>query len=214
VRLGLFGGTFNPIHLGHLRAAVEVREAFDLEQILLIPAALPPHKDTTNMVSAQDRFEMVQLATQDVPSIGASDVELMHVGLSYTIHTLQEFHRRLQAQDALFFVVGIDAFLEITTWKSYRELFSLAQFVIMARPGARLKNLERFIKENISEKYEPGGTPGIFHHPKWLPIHQLSITHLDISSTVIRKRICEGRSVRFLVPPQVHAFIEEKRLYR
>jgi nicotinate-nucleotide adenylyltransferase len=108
----------------------------------------------------------------------------------------------------------MDAFSEITTWKSYKELFSLAHFVVMARPGAAVKNLEKFIKTHVSEKYEFVGSPGFFRHPRWFSIHPLSITYLDISSTVIRKKIREGRSICFLVPSRVHAFIEEKRLYR
>jgi nicotinate-nucleotide adenylyltransferase len=214
VRLGLFGGTFDPIHYGHLRAALEVKEAFELEKVLLIPSAFPPHKEIDRIADAQVRFQMLQLAVKDVPFLEASDVELKRTGPSYTIDTLKNFRNRFGRSVSLFFIVGVDAFGEVNTWKSYKDLFSLAEFVVMTRPGARLKNLRHYIREYISEAYEKEQRSPRFRHPAWRTIHQLPITRLDISATVIRKKRKAGQSIRFLVPPEVDAYIEEKKLYR
>jgi len=214
VRLGLFGGTFNPIHMGHLRAAVEVAEAFSLDRLLLIPSANPPHKNTDGMASARERLEMLRLAIEGVPHFEASDVELARTGPSYTIETLRYFQDHFGQESTIHFVVGQDAFSEITTWKSFRQLFATALFIVMARPGARLKSLEDFIRTNISKDYQFDGTSSLYSHPEWCSIFCLSVTHLDISATKIREAIRQGRSIRFLVPPQVEEFIERKGLYR
>ena len=214
MRLGLFGGTFNPIHLGHLRAAIEVQEAFGLEKILLIPSARPPHKQADQVASAGDRLEMVRLAVQGEPLLEASDVELARPGPSYTIETLRYFQDRFGPESPVFFVVGQDAFSEIATWKSYQALFSIAHFVVMARPGARLNSLEDFIHEHISRAYHYDPKSDRFIHPAWCAIFCLSITHLDISASRIRERIGQGRSIRFLVPGLVCDYIREKGLYR
>jgi nicotinate-nucleotide adenylyltransferase len=214
VRLGLFGGTFNPIHMGHLRAAVEVWEAFDLDKVLLIPSAHPPHKNADDLAGPRDRLEMVRLAIDKTPFLDVSDVEFSRPGPSYTIETLQHFQDEFGRKSTIHFVVGIDAFSEITTWKSYRRLFATAHFIVMARPGAGLKDLEGFILTHISEEYRHDRTTNAFIHPGWRSIFCFDITHLDISATETRKRIRGGRSIRFLVPRAVEDFITEKGLYR
>lgn len=214
MRLGLFGGTFNPIHIGHLRAAVEVWESFGLDKVILIPSAHPPHKHIDALASPEDRLEMVRLAIDGTPFFEVSDVELERSGPSYTIETLRHFQKEYGAQSAIHFIVGIDAFSEITTWKSFKGLFATAHFVVMARPGARLKDLEGFILEHISKEYRHDSSTNAFRHPSWCSIFCLDITHLDISATATRKRISEGRSIRFLVPYGVEHFIERKGLYR
>jgi nicotinate-nucleotide adenylyltransferase len=213
VRLGLFGGTFNPIHVGHLRAAVEVREAFNLDKLLLIPSANPPHKSAEHVANAEDRLEMVRLAVQGVPSLEASDVELARPGPSYTIETLQYFQERFGPESAVHFIVGQDAFSEITTWKSYKALFATAHFIVMTRPGAKLARIEDFIHTHISEGYHYDPATNQYGHPEWCTIFCLNITHLDISASEIRERIGRGRSIRFLVPDTVQAFIAKKGLY-
>jgi nicotinate-nucleotide adenylyltransferase len=213
VRLGLFGGTFNPIHVGHLRAAVEVREAFNLDKLLLIPSANPPHKSAENVASAEDRLEMVRLAVQGVPSLEASDVELTRRGPSYTIETLQYFNERFGPESAIHFIVGQDAFSEITTWKSYKALFATAHFIVMTRPGVKLASIEDFIHTHISEGYQYDSATNQYSHPEWRTIFCLNITHLDISASEIRQRIRQGRSIRFLVPDTVEAFVAKKELY-
>jgi nicotinate-nucleotide adenylyltransferase len=214
VRLGLFGGTFNPIHLGHLRAAVEVREAFNLDRLLLIPSAHPPHKIADHVANAEDRLEMVRLAIQDEPSLEASDAELARPGLSYTIETLRYFQEECGSESDIHFIVGQDAFSEITTWKSYQALFVTANFIVMTHPRPKLRSLEDFIHTQISAEYQYDRASNLYSHPRWCTIFCLNITHLDISATKIREWVRRGRSIRFLVPDAVHGFINKKRLYR
>lgn len=214
MRLGLFGGTFNPIHLGHLRAAVEVREAFKLDRLLLIPSANPPHKRADHMADAEDRLEMVGLAVQEEPSLEASDVELTRPGLSYTIETLQYFKDRFGPESDIYFIVGDDAFSEITTWKSHQALFSAAHFIVMTRPDSKLRSLEDFVRTQISADYQYDPAFKRYTHPEWRNIFCLDITHIDISSTKIREHVKQGRPIRFLVPDSVENFIAKKGLYR
>jgi len=214
VRLGVFGGTFNPIHVGHLRAVIEVQEAFTLDRLLLIPSANPPHKGAEDIAAAQDRLQMVRLAVEGLPSLEASDVELARSGPSYTIETLRYFRNFFGPESVIHFVVGADAFSEITTWKSYHQLFATAHFIVMTRPGCKLNNPEHFIHTHISKDYRYDATAGRYSHPRWCSISCLNITHLDISATQIRDWIRHGRSIRFLVPDTVEAFIKTKGLYR
>ncbi len=214
MRLGLFGGTFNPIHLGHLRAAVEVREAFNLDRLLLIPSAHPPHKMADHVASAEDRLEMVRLAIHGEPSLEASDVELARPGLSYTIETLRYFQEQFGSESDIHFIVGQDAFSEITTWKSYQALFVTAHFIVMTRPRSKLSSLEDFIHTQISAEYQYDPASNLFSHPQWCTIFCLNITQLDISATKIREWVGRGCSIRFLVPDVVRGFIDKKRLYR
>lgn len=214
MRLGVFGGTFNPIHVGHLRAVIEVQETFTLDRLLLIPSANPPHKGAEDIAAAEDRLQMVRLAVQGLPSLEASAVELARSGLSYTIETLQYFHNYFGPESVIHFVVGVDAFSEITTWKSYHQLFATAHFIVMTRPGSTLNNLERFIHTHISRDYQYDTAASRYGHPRWCSIFCLNITHLDISATQIREWIRQGRSIRFLVPATVEAFIKTRGLYR
>ena len=213
VRLGFFGGTFNPIHLGHLRAAVEVRESFSLDRLLLIPSANPPHKISGNVADAGDRLEMVRLAIHGMPLFEVSDVELTRPGLSYTIETLRYFQDRFGHETDIHFIVGQDAFSEITTWKSYLSLFSTAHFIVMTRPGSKLHNLKDFIHAQISSEYQYEPLYNRYIHPDWCTIFCLDITHLDISATRIREYVQHGLSVRYLVPDVIEDYIVKKGLY-
>lgn len=214
MRLGLFGGTFNPIHIGHLRAAVEVWEAFRLDKVLLIPSAYPPHKDVRDVAGAEDRLAMVRLAVNGLPFLEASDVELNRRGPSYTIETLKHFKSRLPDGSVLYFMLGIDAFSEVTTWKSYTQLFEVADFIVMTRPRAAIKDLNAFIEEHISAAYRYDPVSRAFSHPELRPIHPFDITHLDISATDARNRIRRGHSIHFLVPDAVEGLIKARGLYR
>ncbi|MEJ2071586.1 MAG: nicotinate-nucleotide adenylyltransferase, partial [Syntrophobacterales bacterium] len=134
-RLGLFGGTFNPIHYGHLRSAEEVAEALDLNQIWFIPAALPPHKSSSEVTSFEVRLALTRLAVGRHRRLKVSDVEGRRPGKSYTIETLHHFREEFGSQGELYFILGMDSMLEIATWKKYRELFTLSHFVVLNRPG-------------------------------------------------------------------------------
>jgi nicotinate-nucleotide adenylyltransferase len=211
LRLGILGGTFDPIHIGHLRIAEEIFEELELERVYLIPGALPPHKDKP-ITPFYDRLAMTRMATQDSSFLEALDLEGRRHGLSYSIETLKEIRRLFQPEPELFFILGIDAFLEIKTWKEYKRLFDYTNFVIINRPGFPAKELELFIlslgvdfqKEDNSTFVIPSGN---------ILIHQKA-TLMDISSTRIREIVAAGKSIRFLVPESVRLYILEKELYR
>ena len=224
MRIGLLGGTFNPIHLGHLRAAVEVKEGFSLDEIYLIPCAIPPHMKSGHVACATDRFEMTRLATSNTPGFSASDVELKRSGPSYTpsytIDTILHFKSVLPKDTELYFILGLDAFLEIDTWKSYMDLFPLIPFIILTRPYAehidpdlRQQKIEGFVKSRISAGYKYNSSQSCFIHLEMEPIFFFNVTSLEISSSAIRNLIKKGRSIRFLVPDEVIDVIKTKRLY-
>jgi len=222
-RIGLFGGTFNPIHFGHLRAAKEAEEEFDLDRVYLIPSAFPPHKSSEDIADPEDRLEMIRMAISDCPELMVSDVELMRSGISYTIDTIHYFKSVLPEDTELFFIVGIDAFLEIDLWKFHKELFDMVPFIVMARPGVRgtspaylrtrWKSLENFIQTRISGGYAFSDAQTCYVHPEKKTISLFDVTLLDISATKIRKRIREGMSVRFMLPREVEHFIRKKGLF-
>jgi nicotinate-nucleotide adenylyltransferase len=139
--VGLFGGTFNPVHWGHLKTADEIRRIFDLTRVIFIPTNISPHKESEDVVPAQHRLKMLDLAVEDNPYFFTSDVELKRHERSYSIETLTYFTRTLEKDLDLFFILGMDAFLEINTWKNYQGLFSLCNFIVMTRPGYEVKGI-------------------------------------------------------------------------
>jgi nicotinate-nucleotide adenylyltransferase len=220
MRIGLLGGTFNPIHLGHLRAAVEVKEGFSLNEIYLIPCAIPPHRKSGHVAGATDRFEMTRLATSNTPGFSASDVELKRSGPSYTIDTILHFKSVLPKDTELYFILGLDAFLEIDTWKSYMDFFPLIPFIILTRPYARQidpelrqQKIQDFIKSRISAGYKYDSSQSGFVHLEMEPLFLFNVTPLEISSSAIRSLIKRRRSIKFLLPDEVIDFIKTKRLY-
>jgi nicotinate-nucleotide adenylyltransferase len=220
MRIGLFGGTFDPIHIGHLRAALDVKEGFNLDQIVLIPAARPPHKTQAEVTRASDRLKMVKLSAAGRSGFAVSDVELKRSGNSYTIDTICHFKRSLSKDIEIFFILGMDAFLEIDTWKSYQALLEQVSFIVMNRPvldcretSARWRILENFLKSKISEEYTFSDTGSRFDHPKARPIYIFDVTSLDISSTGIRELVKKGRSIEFMVPEKVERYIKTRGLY-
>ena len=213
MRLGLLGGTFNPIHLGHLRAAIEVREAFNLDKILLVPSAHPPHKKSRGIADAEDRLEMVRLAIQGAPLLEASAVELSRPGPSYTIETLRFFHDRFGPRCAVHFIIGFDAFSAIATWKDYKKLFPTAHFIVTARSGTDLQDLEEVIHAHVSQDYRFDSASRAFTHPRWLTIFSTEVTRFDVSGTQIRNAVRKSRSIAFLVPRAVEEYIHERKLY-
>ena len=217
-RIGLFGGTFNPVHLGHLRGAEEIREAFGLQQVIFIPAAIPPHKVAEEVIEAKHRLEMVRLATATNPFFSTTDIELSRPEKSYSIDTIRYFRER--HQDVFFFILGRDAFVEIETWKEFQRLFSLCNFIVMTRPGFQ-KTLSTSVRVD-SDSPLPEALVPVFRYDQeikgWIhnsghTLHSKEITVLDISSTKVRELIEKGESVRYLVPGEVEAYIQKNRLY-
>lgn len=212
MRLGILGGTFDPVHVAHLRLAEEVGEAFRLEKVYLIPAASPPHKGGKEITPFHHRFEMARLAVEGSSLLAVLDLEGRRKGLSYSIETLKEFRRLYPSNLELFFILGTDAFLEIETWKDYRHLFDYAHFVVIQRPGTPADKTEihlyslgiAFAKEKEGRYLGPSGNRVFF----------LETTQMDVSSTEIREKAGAGKSIRYLVPESVRCYIVDNGLYR
>jgi nicotinate-nucleotide adenylyltransferase len=220
MRIGLFGGTFNPVHIGHLRAALEVKEAFNLHELIMIPAAMPPHKISADVADAADRLQMLHLALEDISGLKHSDVELKRSGPSYTIDTIEHFKHTLPDRCRIYLIMGMDAFLEIDTWKFYDELLLQIPFIVINRPnsggasnGFDWKLIENYLTSKISPDYSFAESQSCFRARNKQPVYFFEVTSLDISSTRIRSLINEGRSIGFLVPPKVAEFINLKGLY-
>ena len=220
MRFGLFGGTFNPVHLGHLRAALEVKEGFELEKIFLIPAALPPHKMPGEVVDAGDRLQMLNLAVDDTAGFSVSDVELNRSGPSYTIDTVNHFKRALPEKSEIYLIMGLDAFLEIDSWKSYRALLVQIPIIVINRPNSDdckssvgWELMDDYLKTGISGNYKFSELQSSYLADGKQPIHIFEVTALDISSTRIRSLIKEGRSIGYLVPRKAAKFINSRGLY-
>jgi nicotinate-nucleotide adenylyltransferase len=222
MNIGLFGGTFDPIHLGHLRAVKEVSERCGLSLTYLIPAALPPHKPHQVISPADDRLEMMHLAVGHLEAFEISDIELRRTGPSYTIDTLRHFKRGSGAADHTFhLIMGLDAFLEIDTWKAYLDIFKLVPVIIMARPDGLPASVEspwqtviEFIRNKISDNYRITDTGACHADGDYQPIHFIDVSLLEISGTRIREFIRQGRSIQFLVPEKVERYIRQQGLYQ
>jgi nicotinate-nucleotide adenylyltransferase len=218
------GGTFDPIHLGHLRAAEEISLAFRLDRIIFVPAARPPHKEVGGVASALHRYEMVSLATVFTPSFTVSPIELRRPGKSYTIETVREFLRIYGPSARLYFILGVDAFLQMGTWKEASELLRLARVIVTARPGWRLNEVEQAItpamRRSLADptfKYlRVGEVNADAVEREFRPgmVLLVEVVSLDISSSEIRRLVEEGRSIRFLVPDTVAAYMVKNRLYK
>jgi nicotinate-nucleotide adenylyltransferase len=211
-RLGILGGTFDPVHLGHLRTAEEIGQELNLEKVYLIPCASPPHKSRQPVTSYDHRLAMVRLATEDAPLLEASNLEGRRPGPSYSIETLREFYSIFKPNPELFFILGIEAFLEVKTWKRYQTLFDYAHFVIIHRAGYSEEKLEPLISDLGAEiKKDLKGDGFIMPSGKMLMFKDTTL--MDISSTCVRKMIAEGMSIRFLVPGSVGDYITREGLY-
>ncbi len=198
-KIGIMGGTFDPIHYGHLVAAEGARHHFDLEVVVFVPAARPPHKGARAITDPAHRLNMTVLATGSNPDFEVSDVEIKRMGTSYTIETVSYFHQAWPDSD-ICFITGADAVLEILTWHRVRELLDLCSFIAATRPGYRLENLAETLK---------GLPPGYIDR-----ISVMEVPALAISSTDIRDRVRRGMPIKYLLPEEVENYIYEKGLYR
>jgi nicotinate-nucleotide adenylyltransferase len=213
-KIGLFGGTFNPIHLGHLRAAEEITDGFGLDRMIFIPSSHPAHKKKEGILAAALRAQMVRLAVSDNPRFSLSEIELDRPGTSYSIETVEYFRGQFEPGTELYFVVGLDAFLEINTWKDYASLFGLCHFVVMTRPGFKKKFSREHLPVELAGDFCYDTQKCGYTHKSGFMVYPAEITGLDISSTRIREFIREGKSIQYLIPPAVEAFIRTNQLYR
>jgi nicotinate-nucleotide adenylyltransferase len=214
-RIGILGGTFNPVHYGHLAAAEEVRDRLKLDRVLFIPAFLPPHKNE-ELPSAVQRLEMVRLAVAGNPHCSVSDMEIKRGGRSYTIDTIGELKDKYPGTE-LYFLLGIDSFLEIRTWRDWERLLSLCVFVVLSREGHQFADLTAlgFLDASPDDlvslddrrreevRIAAGGRVIVLER----------IPFYEISSTDIRQRVRQRRSIKYCLPDPVEHYIIENKLY-
>jgi nicotinate-nucleotide adenylyltransferase len=206
--VGVLGGTFDPVHFGHLRAAVEAREKLGLENLRLIPAGRPAHR-AQPAASAGQRLEMLRLAIAGCPGLHCDDREVRRPGVSWMVDTLDEM-RRESGSSPLLLLIGQDAANALDRWHEWRRLFELAHIVVMRRPEAHFECVGE-LREQIDSRRV--SDPSALHRAAAGCVLSLEITQLDISSTLIRRLIAEGRSAHFLLPERVIEYIRTEGLY-
>lgn len=216
--VGVYGGTFNPIHVGHLRAAEEAGEALGLERVLFVPSAVPPHKTEEPgdvIAPGPERLAWVRLAIADNPRFAADPSEVERGGASYLVDTLRELRERLRgASEEPVFLIGSDAFAEMGAWRAPRELFGLAHLAVIARPGARPGRLADWLPDEVRDLVElaPDGRSGR-HRSAGTWLQMVEIAGFDLSASALRRRLREGRSVRYLLPEPVRAAVLASGIY-
>ena len=198
MKMGIMGGTFDPIHLGHLATAEAVREIFTLDEILFIPAARPPHKRGRKVADGKHRLAMTILATRSNKFFKVSDMELKRTGLSYTLDTMNELHRIFGSTTELFFIIGADSLADLSKWHESKTLVEKCHFIATTRHGVDI---------DFSAVRNYFGEAAIEH------IHRVTTPGLEISSTDIREKVRLGHSIKYLVPEAVEEYILREGLY-
>lgn len=197
-KYGIFGGSFNPIHYGHLMICEYIKEEMGLDKVIFIPTGNPPHKDLG--VSAEDRYEMVRLAISPNPDFEISDIETTRVKLSYTVDTIREL-KEIYKEEKLYFLIGLDSLFQLKTWKKIGDLSQEIEFVVALRPGyidkEEINNEIDFLRDNFGTR-----------------INLIKTPLYEISSTDLRDRIHQGKSLRYLIPKKVLDYIEESGFYK
>jgi len=191
MNVGVFGGTFDPPHIGHLIVGEHVREALGLGKLIFVPTAIPPHKQDQKITDSHHRLSMLRLATGGNLSLSVSPYEVEKGGVSYTVQTLTEFKQRMQG-DSFFLLIGMDNLAEFRTWREPDKILSLATVVVMTRPGLR-PGADEFL-----------GDPRV---------RLVEVPAIGVASTFLRQRVREGKSIRYLVPAEVEEYIVHHRLY-
>jgi nicotinate-nucleotide adenylyltransferase len=213
-RVAVLGGSFNPIHYGHLLLADEVLELLGLDRVLFVPAATPPHKPAAQLAPAADRFEMVRVAIAGQPRFEVSDLELRRTGPSYTVDTLQEL---AAGGDALFLVIGSETFLDLLNWRQPRRVASLARLVVIPRAGSAFDPESAAAQKVLREIGVEGGFVHAGAAVAALPPRGVVIVHatsLPLSASELRRRVREGRSLAFRMPPAAIDYVRSHGLYR
>lgn len=208
MRLGIFGGTFNPIHVGHLRVAEEVREALDLGKIVFVPSCTPPHKELDDNVEGSIRLEIVRMSIRGNPFFEVSSYEVDRPGNSYSIRTIEHF--RDITGTTPFFILGQDAFHEISTWYQAERLFDLAHFAVMSRPEAPRSSLDDILG-SVAGRYRPTGRGYV--NDRGNEIVFTDVTAYAVSSSHVRELCRKGRSIRYLVADDAYEYIRKERIY-
>jgi nicotinate-nucleotide adenylyltransferase len=199
-RYAIMGGTFDPIHFGHLSAAEEVRVRLNCQKVIFIPSGMPPHKKEYAVTDSTYRYAMTLLATGSNPNFEVSDIEINRKGYTYTLDTIKKLKEYYRKEVELLFITGADALLEIETWYKVEELLKICSFVAVTRPGYDKSKLEQKLHQ-LQSKYNS-------------ELHIVDVPGLSISSTDLRKRINQGTSIKYLVPEAVEEYINDHKLYR
>jgi nicotinate-nucleotide adenylyltransferase len=199
MKIGLIGGTFDPIHYGHLILAEYVRESCKLDKVIFIPTGLPPHKDLSKVKDSETRLKMTKLGTNSNPYFQVSDIETYRIGISYTIDTLLEF-KELYPRDQIYFIMGADSLFDLSTWKDYQKIIQAVNLIAVNRPGGK----NHLIGEKIKEYNEAFGSN----------IIEVESPLIDISSLDIRTRVKNGKSIKYLLPSIVEDYISRNNLYK
>jgi nicotinate-nucleotide adenylyltransferase len=213
-RIGVFGGTFNPVHLAHLALAEEVRERLELKRVLFVPSNLPPHKGT-HLPSGAERLALVRQAIRGNPAFGAVDLEVRRGGRSYTVETLHELRRRLPAGTELFFLIGMDAFAEIGSWHEAERLAGAAHFALFPRVGYPLTDPRQYAPAawGLSAPRPLRGGGRSWRTASGTRVFLVPTEQYSISASTIRARVARGVSIRYLVPTAVGRAIARGGLY-
>ncbi len=214
MKWGLFGGTFDPIHIGHLRCATEMLEIFALNRIIFVPASRPPHKLDGAITPFYHREQMIRLAIEGNPAFSFSDVENRRDGVSYSVETVEYILDKYRLENLeLYFILGQDAFHAIRTWKNWERLILLCNFAVMTRPGYVNQGLETILTPEFASRFTyDEGLKG-FRGPKEHVLYFREVTFLDVASSNIRGRAREGKAINYLVPDSVRHYIVKNSLY-
>ena len=212
MKVGILGGTFNPIHYGHLRIAEDVRDRFALDRVLFVPAATPPHKPLAGNLSFAQRASLVERAIAGNPAFALSDIEGRRGGTSWLIDTLREF-RVANPGDEFFFIMGSDSFADIGSWKEYRDYFSLCNIVVAERPGTSLAGLFGQLPADVLGEFVPYPAEKRLAHRSGYSVYFFAGVHHAVSSSKVRELLQTGRSIRYLVPPAVEHHLIEQEFY-
>ncbi len=198
-KIGISGGTFNPIHIGHLMVAEMVRDSFGLDKVLFVPSGMPPHKNLSSVACAKHRFDMVKKAVEGNPYFKESRIEIDREGYTYTVDTLKNLREIYGNNASLYYIIGADVLNDLLTWKDYEEVLKICEFIAVLRPGNDMQAFEKQI-EYLKQTY-------------CAKIHFINTPLIEISSTEIRDRAKEGRSIKYLVPDAVEEYIKLNSLY-
>ena len=219
MRTGIQGGTFDPIHFGHISSAEDVSFQLGLDRVIFVPSGIPPHKSSPFMASSSDRFAMLEMAIEGHPLFRSDSVELDREGLSYTVDTLKILRETSCVGDEIFFIIGEDAFLNIHTWKEPLEVFERVNFAVTLREQTGAKEImielkKRFEELSVDFNFNFFGDKQckILNSDRFIEF--IAIRRLDISSSDIRENVQNSRSIRYLLPRSVERFIIDKKLYK
>lgn len=199
-KVGILGGTFNPIHNGHIQLAKKALEEFSLEYVLFVPTGLPPHKSSKDLAPKRHRLKMVSDAIRPYKKFKLSKAEINRSGYSYAVDTFNRLKKRMGAKTRLYYIMGLDSINSILSWKKPLELFKMCEFIVATRPGSKIKTFKRLIK----------------FPPLALNKDKISVIELkmDVSATDIRSKIKSGKPVSGAIPPEVERYIAKNSLYK